>query len=220
MVRTFFILAFFTCFPSAAWSQQDCFSNFNVKNKIVTIDWIAGVGTGKVMQCEAAEKIRIEVYTKNKEYFNEIGAGNPVAYISTAEKSVSDLKNKIEILESKVKSNDTLASLQISAELVLYEINKAAAIISCIAPEGVFSKLFCAAALASTANDTYKIATGNIAKNDFADIAQRARNELGTARTQLQELKTKLKADSMSVVSRNFSAMFFGYCQSIKRDCL
>jgi hypothetical protein len=211
------LIALLAAHPAIA--QPECLQSFNVKKKTVVIDWLGAQG-GKVMQCEAAEKLRAAIYLQNKAYFDQLGNGTPAVYVAAGDATVADLEKKIADLEKKIQTNETLSGLQIAAEVVIYEINKAAAIVSCMAPEPVVSKIFCAAALYSTASDTYKIMSGEITKNNFAEIAVRARSDLKTSKEQLAVVKAKLKSQDMPTVTKNLSAMFVGYCQAIRRDCL
>jgi hypothetical protein len=214
------ICAALNLFVPSAFGQGSCMQSFNVKDRpLLTYDWLPG-NPGQSMSCMAAERLREKIYIDNKDLFDNAADGDPATYISTAKDAIASAQAKIDDLNAAIQRNDTEAGLMLSLEVVLYEIGKAGFMVSCLAPDVTVTKLFCGATFLGIGIQSMRIINGNIAINEFSQLADKNRQLLQQTQSNLDSMKAKLNASNFSQVKKNNVAMFNGLCAAIKSDCL
>jgi predicted RNase H-like nuclease (RuvC/YqgF family) len=206
--------------PLTASQAQDssCFASFKVKdNKSVVLDLLPGGTVAQVASCPASENLRANYYIKHHAYLDTVSNGTSTYYVSELEKSIAALGTKVDELDAKIKNNENLSALQIVAEVVFYEAVKVDTFASCTKrPKSVS----CALGFVGLITSTYSIATGDIAKNKFAEVVAKQKAELVQHRARLAQLKANVGAINMTEVKADIQDTFFGMCRAIKRDCL
>jgi hypothetical protein len=203
-----------------------CLASFNIPKQnqdkpITSYGWLPGYQPAAgTLTCKAAEALRTNLYVRNREAIEATVSSDRAQYIANLEQASKSLAQKIAELRGKISANETAAALQTAAEVVLYELTKVGTMIACLAPEPAVSKLTCAAGLIKTGLDTVKIASGQIVKNEFKAIADRAQSELEQLNKELEVTKAKLKESEMPAVRSQATSLFTGLCQAVRTDCL
>lgn len=203
-----------------------CLATFNIPKQnqdkpITNYVWLPGYQPAAgTLTCKAAEALRTNLYVRNREAIEAAVSSDRAQYIASLEQASKSLAQKIAALRGKISANETAAALQTAAEVVLYELTKVGTMIACLAPEPAASKVTCAAGLIKTGLDTVKIATGQIANNEFKAIADRSQSELEQLNKELELIKAKLKESEMPAVRSQATSLFTGLCQAVKTDCL
>lgn len=209
------------CASAPAVAQHDCLRSLPAKSgKQTSLSWQAGADPSPRLDCVVAESYRKSLYVDNRDTIDKLGGMSAEAYASVVERQVADAERLITELESRVRANAALAGLRAAGEVALYAVAKAAFLTSCIAPEGVFTKFFCAGALLSLTKDTVAILDGSVGRNEYITVAEKARVQLQQVKSKLPTLKAKLTAQSLSQAQRRAADLFADMCQAIKRDCL
>ena len=207
----------------AAFAQADCLKSLPVTKPNASIQpfpWLPGSTPGQAgMTCMAAERLRERIYVENQPLLNGSALRDRDTYLTAANAAVADAKRVVRDLQQKVDANAGRSALLVAAELTLYTLGKADTLISCLFPDVGPEKGWCAVRITGLALATAHILTGNVAQNEFSQLAADGRADVAKAQTKLAALNAALKSSDVDQAQQNTVRMFGGLCRAIQHDC-
>lgn len=202
---------------SQAQSRAECLASFKVKNKPVTLDLLPGSTTAHVTTCEKAEAWRTQFYIANEKTIDAAVTGTSAFYVSELENNLATRQAAVKELEDKIRSNASLSALAIVAKVIIGEASKTEALLTCTKKPKSPS---CVLGVISIISFSWDVISGDIAKDNFAELVAKQKQQLAEQVKQVNALKAQLSAIDMKQIKADVEQTFFGLCRAIKRDCL
>ena len=207
----------------AAFAQAGCLQSLAIKKPTATIPgypWLPGSTPGQApMSCLAAETFRERVYVENKPLIDGAMLANREAFLARATADVAATEKAIDDLDAKIRANERKQVLLLAGELAIVT-GARNSVVACLTQRSPGDLANCVLTLSGFVITMGHILSGNMADNEFAGIADTARQDLAKAKAGLDSLRSTLRDGDMPAVQKATVSMFGGLCRAVQQNCM